>query len=87
MKNLSIFKPHIEKHYAYKENMYPTTVDYYVIVCLYCGVNSKQRTLNKSVKHYPQSQRYTGNPTVLRRKRKTIVEGDFQKKKKYTLFN
>ena len=39
-----------------------------------------QRTSNKSVEHYPQWHRCEGNPAVLRRKRKTIVEGDFQKK-------
>ena len=37
--------------------------------------------MNKLVEHYPQCQRCEGNPSVLRRK-KSMVEDDFQKKKK-----
>ena len=60
----------------------PYYFDYYAIVCTCCCVGGTQRTLNKSVEHYPQCQKFMGNRNTFRRKITTIVEGDFQKKKK-----
>ena len=51
-------------------------------MCIYGCVGDTQRTLNKSVEHNPQYQRCEENSYVLRRKRKTVVEGDFQKEEK-----
>ena len=57
------------------------SVEAYPILCIYCGIGGTKRTLNKSVEHYPQCQSCSDKPNVLRRKRKTIVEGVFTKRR------
>ena len=57
------------------------SVEAYPILCNYCGIGGIERTLNKSVEHYPQCQSCSDKPNVLRRKRKTVVEGVFTKRR------
>ena len=57
------------------------SVEAYPISCIYCGIGGTKRTLNKSVEHYPQCQSCSDKPNVLRRKRKTVVEGVFTKRR------
>ena len=57
------------------------SVEAYPILCIYCGIGGTKRTLNKVVEHYPQCQSCSDKPNVLRRKRKTVVEGVFTKRR------
>ena len=57
------------------------SVEAYPILCIYCRIGGTKRTLNKSVEHYPQCQSCSDKPNVLRRKRKTVVEGVFTKRR------
>ena len=57
------------------------SVEAYPILCIYCGIGGTKRTLNKSVEHYPQCQSCSDKPNVLHRKRKTVVEGVFTKRR------
>lgn len=57
------------------------SVDNYPVVCIYCGIGGTHRTLNSSVEFYPKCNGCSKQFDVLRRKRKTVVESDFNKKK------
>ena len=58
------------------------SIDHYPRVCIYCGITGTKRTLNLSPENYPKCNNCVDKPDVVRRKRKTLLQGDFQKKKK-----
>ena len=54
----------------------------YPLVCIYCGIGGTHRTLNTFVKYYPKCTNCHDQLNVPRRKRKTVVQDDFNNKKK-----
>ena len=51
----------------------------YPLVCIYCGIGGTHRTLDTSVEYYLNCTNCHDQPNVARRKRKTVMQDDFNK--------
>ena len=60
---------------------YSVRVGSFPMICIYCGTVGTKRTLNNSVENYPKCQNCVEKPDIVRRKRKTVVQGDSTNKK------
>ena len=57
-------------------------VDHFPKIYIYCGVTGTYRSLGKSLENYPCCKSCKEKPEVQRKKRKTMIQSDFVKKKK-----